>query len=294
MWNAVNTAWLRPSGRFGREITAMKIQRQGLPQPHTLLRNGPHTLRGAALIYALVAVLIISLLILGVGRLVGAHLQYEESSAESSRLIFSAEAAANWQLNRMSRVAPNGAVPALGELSADDLESTSKVWMHLPTSDTGGIAVQDDVYVRTADTQTSGIWSPPHSFTIFAVARDPRNPSVRRGVRFDGISTGIADRYSIFGLNGVTLSGTSSIEFDRGYLGSNGTIECTPDACRRFPAVTCRTEAVFGGMLLTGGNARIINSARCVNSLHFRLGCCAIARQCLLSDDCYHHAKCVP
>ena len=165
--------------------------------------------RGAALMYALLVVFILSLILLAMGGLVTSHLKEEENAAAYSRLLYSAEAAANWQLLQVSRTVPNlpnGAAPSnpgagfqtMSSLNTSPPANYTDINDDIgKISDSNRIQIHDNV--RTWVTDTAGpTWAPPNDCVIYAVATDPLT-GMRRAVSLHAAGTKLADRFTIFG-----------------------------------------------------------------------------------------------
>ena len=218
--------------------------------------------RGAALMYALLVVFILSLILLAMGGLVTSHFKAEENAATYSRLIYSAEAAANWQLLQVSRTVPN--LPDGSEPSnpGAGFQTMSSLNTSPPSSDTdinadmGGIQIQDNVRTWVADT-AAATWSPPNECVIYAMAADPQNAATRRVVSFHAAGTQLADRFTLFGRDSVTFnaSGAQKCAIARGYVGSNGLIAST--GSNPPQSVSGSTLGGFRGCLLTGPQAAL-------------------------------------
>ena len=220
--------------------------------------------RGAALMYALLVVFILSLILLAMGGLVTSHFKEEENVATYSHLIYSAEAAANWQLLQVSRTVPNlpdGSTPSNPGAGFQTLSSLtlskpdSKVYTNI-NGDLGGIQIKDNVQSWVTDTE-GHTWNPPNDCVIYAIASDPLHPEVRRGISFTATGTKLADRFTIFGRDSVTFSASSPqfCSVQRGFVGSNGSISYTADPPRHTP----NTLGGFRGCLLMGPQAVLEN-----------------------------------
>lgn len=191
---------------------------------------GPPAHRGAALVFALAAVLIISLLILGVGRLVLHHFVLEESSRSYSRSIYIAEAAANWQINRMSRSAKPGAPALPGRIAHNQIynfDNHGALPDHTNTFNVNGTA---QVWVMDANATRN--WEPPNDFNLYAVGTDPIT-GVQRGIFGRGRAVTLGDRYALFGQNGIHFNNanngppaarTGVCTLQQGYIASNGAV----------------------------------------------------------------------
>ncbi len=136
---------------------------------------------GAALIFALAIVIIIATLTLATGRLVGEHLALEQQAEGYSRSINIAEAAINWQLNRMSRCKLPGDTSFIpGRLSYEEVntwdEATDSPEPYIGTLPASELGTQFDgnvkVWVRSSG--ISGKWSAPGYFLLNALGQDPK------------------------------------------------------------------------------------------------------------------------
>ena len=235
--------------------------------------------RGAALMYALLAVFILTLITLAMGGLVTSHFKEEENAATYSRLIYSAEAAANWQLLQVSRTIPNlpdGSTPSnpgtgfltLNQIRQLQPDPTTNNNAEI-SSDLGGILIGDnaplpnkEIRIDNLRTWVTGIgananWSPPQSCIIYAVATDPVT-NLSRGVSFTAKGTGLADRFTIFGRDAVTFNavGAKFSKIARGYIGSNGDISYTGVP----PKGISGSLGGMRGCLLTGPQANLIGA----------------------------------
>ena len=222
------------------------------------------TRRGAALMYALLVVFILSLILLAMGGLVTSHFKEEENTATYSRLLYSAEAAANWQLLQVSRAVPNlpnGSTPSNPGAGFQTLDSLNRSRPAIGdytniNDDLGGIQVSDNVQAW-ATNPDGNQWTPPNSCFVYAIASDPQNPSVRRGVSFTATGTKLSDRFTIFGRDSVNFNaGSQTCKIARGFVGSNGPISYSgspPQSVKNSPL------GGFRGCLLTGPQATLVN-----------------------------------
>ncbi len=206
--------------------------------------------RGAALMYALLVVFILSLIVLAMTGLITSHVKEEENAFEYSHLIYSAEAAVNWQLLQVSRVVPNlpdgskPSNPGTGFLTVDQIRQVQPDTRDSSTAnnaeinaDLGGIQLRDDVHtwVKNGVSGATGPWQPPQDCIVYAVATDPKT-GYRRGVSLVASGTRLEDRYTLFGRDSLTFTanagGSSTIE--RGYIGSNGSVSYSGAAPQSF------------------------------------------------------------
>ena len=196
------------------------------------LQNRRRTQRGAALIFALAAVIIITTLTLATGRLIGEHLALEQKAEGYSRAINIAEAALNWQLNRMSRSKlPGDNTVIAGRLNYEDVnlwdeanDRPAPYIGELPAAELGtNFTGRVTVWVRTSAAK----WTAPGFFELSALGQDPKT-GITRGVQIVGQPIGLSDQYALFGQNEVrfqnepTESGSANIV--RGYIGSNALV----------------------------------------------------------------------
>jgi hypothetical protein len=224
-------------------------------------------LRGAALLYALVAVLIISIIILGVGRLVGQHFQLEETAQGYSRALYLAEAAANWQLNRMSRCDLDGDhSPPPGRIDFDTIANTNSHYFS-ETSDAlrsdelnapaGNMPGSVEVWTQNIDITSD--WKPGQDFDLYAVGTDAAT-GIKRAISFRGQGTGLAERYVLFGQKSIKFAKdpddtTGFCTLLSGYIGTNGQLSLLQGA-NAPQAKTPAEGGEFGGCRL-GPNAGV-------------------------------------
>ncbi len=223
-------------------------------------RRARQARRGVALIYALIAVAVLSILILGAGRMVASHRGVAEATRRYAKPIYLAEAAANWQINQMSRVNLPGdhrAVPGridydniaydaaharIGALNANDtgvaLDGTSKVWV-----------------VSAADNVSR--WAPPGNFALYATGTVD---GVTRAISLYGQPTFLSEPYVIFGLNKIQFTadaGGNGCSIAHGYIGTNGSVE-------RYvadPPIVPAPNGTFAGCRLGGAGATVADAA---------------------------------
>jgi Tfp pilus assembly protein PilV len=195
--------------------------------------------RGAALIYALVAVVVIATLTLATGRLIGHHLALEQNAEGYARAINIAEAGANWWLNRMSRSKlPGDPTNIPGRLSFEEVNTWNEAADEqdpyiggLPASETGTTVDGNvTVWVRSAalGAALGRGWTPPENFRLWSIGTDPRT-GIRRGVGFSGRAIGLSDQYALFGMNELHFdsqpteagSDAGAARINAGYIGSN-------------------------------------------------------------------------
>jgi len=207
-------------------------------------RNTRRKQRGAALVFALVAVIVISILTLATGRLVGGHLALEQKAEGYSRAINIAEAAANWQLNRMSRSKLPGDTTSIpGRLTYEEVNTWGEgagggpepYFGTLPTADLGtAFDGNATVWVRSGaggNSEGIGKWTSPEDAVIYALGQDPVT-RISRGVKFRVKPVGLSDPYALFGVNGLNFDSTPSggvadggaASIIKGFIGSNGLV----------------------------------------------------------------------
>lgn len=233
--------------------------------PPKYVRRQTRTRPGGALVYALLAVLVISILTLSVGRLISYHFQAEENARGYARAMYIAEAGGNWQLNRMSRSSRPGVYVAgripYADISNTDSPAANGVFSPLNLDDVSEFSPGNVRVWTGAITQSGSVgqapWTPPHDFKITSVGEDPAT-GLRRGIQYRGSATGLAMRYSLFGASSLTFHGGTKksdiATIGRGYAGTNGLLTFTP--ANRPPAgKTLNDKGQFGGCRLGGARA---------------------------------------
>ncbi|MCS6776534.1 MAG: hypothetical protein RMJ43_01085 [Chloroherpetonaceae bacterium] len=192
--------------------------------------------RGVALIYALVAVLVISVLVLGVGRLVSFHAVSESTAQGYARAIYCAEAAAAWQMARMSRCNLPGAPAVSGRLPWEVVNTWNEASNRpepyvgpLPASDLG-TSFEGTVKVWVKSAALGGVWTAPEDFVLFAIGTDPVT-GIQRGITLNGTGTGLGDQYALFAQGTLlfeslplTPGSTGVALLKMGYIGANGSV----------------------------------------------------------------------
>lgn len=220
--------------------------------------------RSAALIYALVAVLIISAIILGVGRLVGAHFELEEQAQGYARAVYIAEAVANYQLFLMSRSElPNRTNPPYpGRIAFSDVPNYDPANPgHINGYDSRLMGSSDAVpfevtgvhipgrgQAYVANNGGNGAWSPGQIAQVFAAGTDPITGATR-GIFFKAAATGLSDRYRTFALNGISFNNATSsrsISITEGFIGCNSRVTYPNGP----PQATPPPDGKFGGCRL--------------------------------------------
>jgi hypothetical protein len=194
------------------------------------------------MIYALVAVLIISLITLGIGRLVASHAGVEETARGYSRAIYIAEAAANWEINKMSRGDHVDQITSPYEVDYNPLNPQSIV----PVSVLGK-TVLGGCKVWVSNTDLTSDWNPPGNFIVTAIGTDP-DTNISRQVTGYGQATGLSEPFVLFGVNALTFNSSSNnvCTLSSGYIGSNGTVSSPGNAAPT-------TGNLFGGCRLGAG-----------------------------------------
>ena len=206
-------------------------------------RKTQRSQRGAALVFALAAVIVIVTLTLATGRLVGEHLALEQSAEGYSHAINIAESAVNWQLNRISRSKlPGDSTTIPGRLSYEAINTWDEIANaqdpYIGTLPSGELGTNFDgnvkVWVRSAN--SNGAWTPPNVAMITALGQDAKT-GITRGVQIFAGPVGLSDQYALFGVNelqfdsATTVTGVNVVGADpgaaqiiRGYIGSNGSV----------------------------------------------------------------------
>lgn len=193
--------------------------------------------RGAALMFALVAVLIVMTVILGMWNLMVSHVDIEEASRNYSRAMQLAEAGANWQLSQMSRCLPAGNPGGLpGYMTYDQFRNANTARI---TADPQPLDWQS--YSHSSDFQMPGgvnaytvllggvdAWQPPQNFLIVSTGMDPAT-GIQRRVSLFGVATGLTDRYLLFANKNLQFKSSVSdpaknCALKNGYIGTNGTL----------------------------------------------------------------------
>ncbi|HZP83471.1 MAG TPA: hypothetical protein VFB21_17635 [Chthonomonadaceae bacterium] len=196
--------------------------------------------RGAALMFALAAVIIVMTVILGMWSLMVSHVDIEEASRNYSRAMQIAEAGANWQLSQMSRCLPPGnpgGLPGYVPYQQFRAANTARI-----QGDPQPLDWRD--YSRSSDFQMPGLvkaytiqaggvdaWAPPQNFIIVSIGVDPETGE-QRLVRFTGAATGLTDRYVLFANNNLIFNSSASdpnknIALRSGYIGTNRSLTFT-------------------------------------------------------------------
>lgn len=193
---------------------------------------------GAALIYALVAVLIIAVLALGVGRMVSFHATSENTAQGYARAIYVAEAAASWQLGRMSRSnlpgTPNNIQGRLAWEAVNTWnEGSNKAEAYVGALPGGELGTAFDGTAKVWVSNASGngkLWTAPDDFYLYSIGADPKT-GIQRGIAIRGTGTGLADNYALFAQNELMFesmplaSGSKGVcTIKTGYIGANGRV----------------------------------------------------------------------
>ncbi|HZO87172.1 MAG TPA: hypothetical protein VFB38_02455 [Chthonomonadaceae bacterium] len=187
----------------------------------------PGRQRGAALMFALAAVLITMTVIAGMFIFVGSHVNLAETQRNASRVIHIAEAGANWQLNQMSRCLPPGHPGGIpGYMTYDQFQAANSDRFNgagspVQFADYNNIANEDSAdpnnpahfqgafrtFTVTLDGQNA--WQPPNAFKVISIGEDPIT-HVQRAVSFNGLPVNLYTRYVLFATNLLTLNSTPS------------------------------------------------------------------------------------
>lgn len=173
--------------------------------------------RGAALVFALAVVLIISFLVLGIAQFTTQHYSLASIERDATAALNAAEAAMNWELNKMARFN-----------SADTIQSPGPPGGVLTNDPSLGPAVAGappihgtvSVYVTNVSGQSN--WAPPADFRI--VASGTVN-GVTRTIEAFGVPVGVSDRYALYGIHSLTLNNAIISGPSKNYVGTAGT--CT-------------------------------------------------------------------
>jgi hypothetical protein len=189
-------------------------------------RMGRRASRGSALIFALTAALILSLLILGVTTLCTQDYSLANTQRDATIALNTAEAAVNWELNKMARVGSG--------LSTDWDRRANPYEGPLP-SDANGLGgpkvsgatpVQGTVRVYVTNPNEVDEWSPPGSdFVLFASGT---YNGIMRSLKVYGTSVGLGELYTLYGIRTLELQGrriviASPVPTQRNYVGTAGT-----------------------------------------------------------------------
>ncbi len=174
--------------------------------------------RGAALIFALVVVLISSLFILAMGTFALQHLYLEQTESDYGTALYSAEAALNYELNKISRdpYQISGPTCAADNTSAGAYNGTLS---NAPCSTVAFPNPSNDP-VKVYVTHSDGVdpWLPGSNMIVWASGT--HNGVSRRIEAFAG-PEGLGDTYAIYGASSLTLNSTATIN---GNIGTAGTL----------------------------------------------------------------------
>jgi len=172
------------------------------PQPR---RTGPDSCGGMALVLALVAVLLISVLIGGLMSLSVSHYALSNTNSDYANALMLAEAGINYELNKISKDA----------LTADTTPFTTEY----PT----GSGRTFEVYV--VDYLTGGTWTPPNDMWVISKGTvDGLSRTVRVRARAHSLFGGDEGTYALFGINSLSTGGTFGVV---GASGTNGDLAIT-------------------------------------------------------------------
>jgi Tfp pilus assembly protein PilX len=197
--------------------------------------------RGAALIWALVAIVVISLLALGVAQLTTARYNTAAQLQGYSRAYYIAESAANWQLARMSRLDQTG-TQTTGRLLYADVTGYTNNNQFFTLNTYDNVTILDGDVTMTLTNQTNQTWLPPGDFNLTVIGRDRATQEIR-GLYFHGAATGLADRYALYGANGIDFNSAAGVcTLSGGYVGTDGSLTSEGTAPN--------TAATFGGCRL--------------------------------------------
>lgn len=192
----------------------------------SLLRMGRRASRGSALIFALTAALILSLLILGITTLCTQDYSLANTQRDATIALNTAEAAVNWELNKMARV---------GSGLSTDWDRRARPYEGPLPSDANGIAgpkvsgatpVQGTVRVYVTNPNEVDEWNPPGSdFVLFASGT---YNGITRSLKVYGTSVGLGEMYTLYGIRSLELQGgriviASPVPTQRNYVGTAGT-----------------------------------------------------------------------
>jgi len=178
--------------------------------------------RGAALVFALAIVLIVSLLIFGLTQFATQHHSLAHTERDAVAALHAAEAAINWELNKMARLEED---PSLKIDTRDDPGPPGGVLANDSGSGpavAGAQPIQGAVSVYVTHPNKTDNWLPPSSFRIFATGTVN---GVRRTVESFGVAVGLSDRYALYGIHSLTLVNAaiaSGSNFKPNFIGSAG------------------------------------------------------------------------
>lgn len=192
--------------------------------------------RGAALIFALATALVVSTLVFGVSGFVAAHVSATETSRGYIRAVFIAEAAANYQLNRMSRSRQKDHLidNMPGRLLFIDVAEgfrSSTPDVAIPLDETSSDPNNPSIVRGQARAQTTAEdgtsrWVPPDDFYVYASGTDTMT-GISRYISFHGTGTELEQPFCLFGRERLAFvsSGGKTPTLNGNYIGTNGILD---------------------------------------------------------------------
>ncbi len=202
----------------------MSCPHQGRWDVSGVLRRAQGSERGAALLFALAAVLISVLLVGAIGGFCMQDNATARTQADSCAALDAAEAALHWELTKLSRSETDStiSVDQYGSPFTGNAAAMAALW---GSAGFGGHAMPIPGTVTTYvmnDTVTPTAWTRPADFRIFASGTVGH---ATRSIVASGTAVGLADDYTLYGINSLTLRG-GQVRLD-GKIGSAGALSFT-------------------------------------------------------------------
>lgn len=235
-------------------------------------RAGRRAHRGAALLYAIAVMVIVTLIVGGSFAFMVANVAVNESTRGLNRALYVAESAADWKMNEMAHVLPPGVnsgppgyktfanfSPTYGDWSGFTPLIVPPVPYALPASDfaipnntaaadTASMQPQDmrgAVRVYIDDGNHANGWQPGQNFDMLAFGYD-QNSGNWRYLELEGAATGLTDRFSLFGTSSLSFTGSIPVALETPGIGTNGGLSAqtipSMDATK-FPGVRIGTSS---------------------------------------------------
>lgn len=214
----------------------------------------PRPERGAALVFAIVVTLIISLLVAGVAGVVTQDSSIVVAQADAAQALATAEAGLNWELYKMSRRQFDESVVI--DVASAPFPLTGTAPLPQPAEFQGvqsprPLTVPGEVSVYVASPSYIGDWYPPSDFWIHSTGRVG---AATRSIRAYGRAVGLADQYTLYGINRLALLG-GNIRLT-GSIGSAGQMTVSaaiPGGATVPMAVFDKLNGVSGGWTTVHG-----------------------------------------
>jgi len=194
------------------------------------MRRRQTKLKGASLLTALVAVLIVSIMLGGLGALAVSHYSRARSDAEYAKALQLAEAGINYELRY---------------ISDNQLSTVNPVAHQAGSAYTGSVSGAPGTFSVwvTNDPDNGSAWAPPSAMLIHAIGTVN---GISRRLVARGTRQSIFDIFTLYGIQTVNFNGSGSTV--GGDIGTNGTMNVV-DPIGNVPAP--------GEIYLAGGGATI-------------------------------------